>query len=68
MSKEEYKEVLKSMAVFHNYSYSNQIILHFSGASQVAGFKRQLHILFVSCLEWIENRGWKYIYEIHKRW
>ena len=36
---EEYKEILNSMATFHNYSYSNQIILHFSGASQVAGFR-----------------------------
>jgi hypothetical protein len=39
MSKEEYKNILNSMATFHNYSYSNQIILHFSGASQVAGFR-----------------------------
>lgn len=39
MSTKEYKEILNSMATFHNYSHSNQIILHFSGASQVAGFK-----------------------------
>lgn len=44
MGIEEYKAILNSMATFHNYSYSNQIILHFSGASQVAGFRSWVNV------------------------
>ncbi|MBD3329578.1 hypothetical protein GF357_03730, partial [Candidatus Dojkabacteria bacterium] len=40
MSINEYKEILDSMALFRNYSHSNQIILHLAGASQVAGYKQ----------------------------
>ena len=39
MSQEDFKKILKTMVSFHKYSFYNQIILYYSGASQVAGFK-----------------------------
>jgi len=39
MNSKEYKRILNSMAVFHEYSYLNQFILYCADASQVAGFK-----------------------------
>lgn len=40
MTEDQFNEILNSMVKFHNYSLSNQMILHFFGCSQVAGFKK----------------------------
>ena len=40
MTAEEFRAMLDSMAKFHNYSFSNRLILWGAGASQVAGFQK----------------------------
>ena len=40
MTGKEFMKILDSMAQFHEYSFSNQLILCFHGCSQVAGYKK----------------------------
>ncbi len=40
MTGKEFMKILDSMAQFHEYSFSNQMILCFHGCSQVAGYKK----------------------------
>ena len=40
MNQQQFNQILNSMVKFHNYSLFNQMILHYSGCSQVAGFRK----------------------------
>ena len=40
LTPDKFKTILDSLASFHRYSLYNQIILHFAGCSQVAGYKK----------------------------
>lgn len=40
MSDDQYLKIIEGMATFHNYSFSNKLILAFQDCSQVASFKK----------------------------